>query len=243
MSGKETVQNRVSSVFCAWLRTEALTPSAEHDKLLGDYSAARQNLRLPFAEAGAITARRLSRYEQFKQDMALLPEVATDTDTHAERFRGSIIHQALGMVADGFRLQCLLEAPTGEAYVRRLRYEGRTAGVDIPGLVYHAFSNAGDHGLQGESAAGHFAEYGDRLNEQIVDAYVDAYDDTVHEGVGLTDHAPTVRAARDVQKAGIRLAASSVIMQAHLNEGNYAAIPFITPQPDAIASTYYPLAA
>jgi hypothetical protein len=241
MSGKETVQDKVSGAFCGWLRTEALTPNADYTTVVGDYSAARQNLRLPFADAGAVAAGRFNRQVQFRETLALLPVVAVDIDMHAERFMGSIVRQALGMVADGFRLQCLLEAPSAEAYTRRLRYEGRATSVNIPGLVYSAFHAAAD--LPNGETVEHFFAYGRQMSNLILDKNIDAYGGAVYENVGLTHHAPTVLAAHEVQSAGIRLAAGSVIMLAHLNDGNYGAVPFITPQPEAIASTYYPLAA
>ncbi|HEV7453870.1 MAG TPA: hypothetical protein VGO07_01280 [Candidatus Saccharimonadales bacterium] len=243
MSGKESIQDRVSDVLFTWLRTETQTSATDHNKVLDDYAAARQELRLPFAEAGISAAKQRSHYSRYQGVLAVLPEVAMDTDRAAERFRGSVVHHALMFVSGGFRLQNMLQARDADAYNRRRRYEGRAAGVNIPGLVYEVFGKAEEHGLRGVDCVERFVDYGNGLNETILAAHGNIYGQTIYEGVGVTDPSLSVRSARAAQEAGIRLAAGSIIMLANLSGDNYEAVPFLTPQSVTTAGTYYPLTA
>ena len=235
----ESQAKKVAGVVDWWLGEEVQNAASGRNSVLDNYNDVRGALASgPSAENVGLQAKADSHFIRYRLK---LPEYGRGT---ADRFYlASVHHHALMFTAGGFRRECMLRSADQDEYYG-MRASGSGTSLETLGVVKAAFTEVQSKRLYGEDAIGDFVAWHLVKNDEVLAAKKAIDSRAVPVGVRLGADSDPVAAAREVQRLGIVMAVSSIVMSASLL-GGYDQAPFLEPKSitDVSPQPIYPLAA
>lgn len=219
----------------SWLRAEISESHRGRNVVLDDYAQARHDFLAPQrTEDNRSYGKMMSHWKRFITLTNLIDRQSFQNDYLV----GKLIHHSLIMVSGGYRTQCFLQTPNAaeyEAFRFGMPYTPNSATTipinEVVQPVYGQYSTEFDPEQ---------ADFGDVIssfqaeNDAVCAAQRSIYawfaENPVYAQSDLYESQPPVQAAKEQQRHGLVLAASTIAIAAIMRGGDVSRVPFLEPK-------------